>query len=410
MSFPDDKRAVSQVIGALLIFAFLVITFSGYQATIVPDQNAEIEFSHSQQVESDFVGIRNAVLNARDGETQSQQIPLSVRYPSRAIAVNAGPASGSLQTTKLGEYELTGAGTTPADVCRLPSGPVTTQRLSFTPNYNYFDGAPDRFSYGNSVAYRNFSSAKRVDTTQTLVQGSTVRIRPLSGDVQQSRDGAVSVTATAGTTATQQVAAPGSGATLELRVPSDLKPEDWRDQTELDEQDIVTAVTKYPDGIVLELQEDGDGITIACTPVGLDTEPPTQTTPTSTPTPTPTTTTPTTPTSTEPTLQSTSVTDNSETTRSNSQRNAKYDVSYEVDDPDNRFDRVRVTFDRRDGETVTKSASSKPTGSVSYTGPDGSSSPNQGGQEYTITIEVINSNGQVTDTKTYTDTADNNDP
>jgi hypothetical protein len=292
MQLLDDKRAVSQVIGALLIFVFLVIAFSGYQATIVPDQNAEIEFSHSQQVESDFVAIRNAVLNAQDAQTQSQQIPLSVRYPSRAIAVNAGPGSGSLRTTELGAYELTGAGTTPADVCRLPPGPVTTQRLSFTPNYNYYNEAPDRFTYENSIAYRSSGATERVDTTQTLVQGSTVRIRPLSGAIQQSRDGAVSVTATAGTTATQQIAAPGSGATIDLRVPSDLAADEWRDQTELDEQEVVTAVTSYTDGIVLELQEDGDGITIACTPIGLDTAPPTQTTPTPTATPTPTPTTP----------------------------------------------------------------------------------------------------------------------
>jgi hypothetical protein len=102
----------------------------------------------------------------------------------------------------------------------------------------------------------------------------------------------VSVTATAGTTATQQIAAPGSGATIDLRVPSDLAADEWRDQTELDEQEVVTAVTSYTDGIVLELQEDGDGITIACTPIGLDTAPPTQTTPTPTATPTPTPTTP----------------------------------------------------------------------------------------------------------------------
>jgi hypothetical protein len=107
---------------------------------------------------------------------------------------------------------------------------------------------------------------------------------------------------------------------------------------------------------------------------------------------------------TDPSLESSTVTDNSETTGPPFNRQAQYDVAYSVFDPDNRFDRVEVTFDSPEvaPETETNFAES---GSVSYTGPDGSS-----GDEYTIEIRVYDVSGSVVDSQTITDTADNTDP
>ena len=53
-SFRDDTREVSQVIGAVFIFGILVVAFSGYQAFVIPNQNAETEFNHYGDVKDDM--------------------------------------------------------------------------------------------------------------------------------------------------------------------------------------------------------------------------------------------------------------------------------------------------------------------------------------------------------------------
>ncbi|MFW5957258.1 MAG: hypothetical protein ACOCQ7_02355 [Natronomonas sp.] len=47
MNFGGDTRSVAPVIGFLLIFVILIITFSGYQAFVVPSQNEGVEFDHN---------------------------------------------------------------------------------------------------------------------------------------------------------------------------------------------------------------------------------------------------------------------------------------------------------------------------------------------------------------------------
>lgn len=113
---------------------------------------------------------------------------------------------------------------------------------------------------------------------------------------------------------------------------------------------------------------------------------------------------PTTPT--EPSLQNSEVVDTSDT--SGNDRRARYTVHYEIDDPDDRFDRVEVVFDHRQGGSETKTSMAEPTGSVGYVGPADSAKNNQ--DDYRITIYVYDEDGDVTDQTTYTDEADGDDP
>ena len=55
MTLLSDDRAVSPVIGVVLLFAMAIIAFSTYQATIIPGQNTEIEAKHYQSVQGDLV-------------------------------------------------------------------------------------------------------------------------------------------------------------------------------------------------------------------------------------------------------------------------------------------------------------------------------------------------------------------
>jgi hypothetical protein len=100
-----------------------------------------------------------------------------------------------------------------------------------------------------------------------------------------------------------------------------------------------------------------------------------------------------------PTLDSFTVTD---TTKWD---NTHYSVDYQVSNTA-QFQRVDVTFEDTEPNsswaTATKSSSQSPTGTVKY---------NQGGtegDEYEITVEVIDTNGFVVDSGTVTDVAGGN--
>ncbi|TKX42811.1 hypothetical protein EXE50_12435 [Halorubrum sp. ARQ200] len=43
----DDNRAVAPVIGVVILFGFLILALSLYQVEIVPQQNAETGFKHT---------------------------------------------------------------------------------------------------------------------------------------------------------------------------------------------------------------------------------------------------------------------------------------------------------------------------------------------------------------------------
>ncbi|PSP40870.1 hypothetical protein BRC63_05040, partial [Halobacteriales archaeon QH_10_70_21] len=111
MNFADDERAQSVVIGSLLVFTILVLSFSAYQAVSVPNQNLQVESEHYQDVESQFSQVRSNIINAiGSNETRSTAIDLGARYPSRVIALNPPPAAGRLETTDPGNVFVSEGG------------------------------------------------------------------------------------------------------------------------------------------------------------------------------------------------------------------------------------------------------------------------------------------------------------
>ena len=63
-----EDQAVSTVIGFVLIFGILVVSFSVYQATVVPQQNEDVEFEQQQSVQSDLIELSSSLLDVRSGD------------------------------------------------------------------------------------------------------------------------------------------------------------------------------------------------------------------------------------------------------------------------------------------------------------------------------------------------------
>ena len=100
MKFFNDEKAVSEIVGALLILLIIVVYLGTLQAYEVPKWNKDLETQHFDRVYDDFVNLRS---NFED--VSAKNIPktgslsMGIKYPERFMLRNPGPgASGILNT------------------------------------------------------------------------------------------------------------------------------------------------------------------------------------------------------------------------------------------------------------------------------------------------------------------------
>ena len=186
MEFRGDERAQSVVIGSLLIFTFLIIAFSGYQAFIVPQQNTETEFQHSQEVRNDLVELRAGISQAGSiDQPQYQTVQLGTIYSSRAIARNPPPPAGAIRTTD--PYPITISNGT--ETITIP-----TRFIEYRPGYTHLDTTPTW--YDASVLYlddRDDGGGIAVIEEQTLFDDGAVHITAVQNEFRRSGTGRVTV-------------------------------------------------------------------------------------------------------------------------------------------------------------------------------------------------------------------------
>ena len=190
MDFRHDRRGQSVVVGTVILFGFLILAMAAYQAQFVPAENDEVEFEHSQQVEGEFLDLRNAILRAGStGAAQSQSVQLGVRYPQRTLFLNPPPATGTLETTGTDPVEVNGTIASGAhenvDAFWATNPQFNTTSLRYTPSYNEYDGGP-RLLYEHSVVAAEFDDALLLRSDQTVVRDDRIAVTTLRGAVSEN--------------------------------------------------------------------------------------------------------------------------------------------------------------------------------------------------------------------------------
>ena len=196
MRFSRDRRGQSVVVGTVILFGFLILALSLYQVQVVPQENADVEFEHSQQVEGEFLGFRNAVLSAsQTGNDRSTSLKLGTRYPQRTFALNPPPASGRLSTTDPRELRIENATVEGEENVveywnnrTATEGAIAfdTRSLRYSPGYNEFRNGPD-LVYEHSLAVAEFENSVLSRSGQTAVDGDNrIRLTALEGNVDES--------------------------------------------------------------------------------------------------------------------------------------------------------------------------------------------------------------------------------
>ena len=197
MRFSRDRRGQSVVVGTVILFGFLIVALSLYQVQVVPQENTNVEYEHSQQVEGEFLDVRNAILSAsRTGDGRSTALKLGTRYPQRTFSLNPPPATGQLSTTDSRELRIENA-TVEGDENVVEywtnrtatDGAIAfnTSSLRYSPDYNEFRNGPD-LVYEHSLVTAEFDSTALGRSGQTAVDADRNRIRltALDGNVDTS--------------------------------------------------------------------------------------------------------------------------------------------------------------------------------------------------------------------------------
>lgn len=274
MDFWGDERGQPVQIGFILLFGILVLAFAGYQGYVVPNQNSQVEFQHSQESLNEMQTFREDFLGAAEDERRfSAGFTLGTDYQPRLIALNPPPVSGKLRTEQPGNgrFYLDTGDQSLAEVCGVEQdGGVPSKALVYQPSYNEYQNSP-RIVYENTVTYNRFSrnDAVTVTTEQTLIQGTDILIPPLVGEVSEDGTERHTVDLYPGKAGVGE--ASGSGMTL--TVPTELGVEQWESllEDEMGEDGKVESVS--PNGSNVDIALKAGSYDITCPVIGVGSEP-----------------------------------------------------------------------------------------------------------------------------------------
>jgi hypothetical protein len=261
-----DERAQSIQIGAVLLFAALLIAFSTYQAFLVPDQNEQVEFDHNQQVQSQLQQFHSAVVSS-PGTTSdaSVVVQLGTQYPARLVAVNPGSPSGSLYTeaTTNDDVNVSVANASAdgeiGDFWNGSRYNYSTGYLVYSPNYNEYSAAPDTV-YDSSVLYNRFRSGNVTLTNQSIVDGKQISLVAINGTYSTATSGAVSVSVDrrSSSTNTVEITNRSADSNVTLWIPTTLSKDTWESEL-LDGQFVDQGGHVRRDGLKMVTLPDATG-------------------------------------------------------------------------------------------------------------------------------------------------------
>ena len=282
MEFWGDDRGQSVQVGAILLFAILIIAMATYQAQVVPSSNAAVEFDHAQQVEGEFIDLRSSVLTAaRTGNPQSTALTLGTRYPQRTFFVNPPPATGTVSTSsdrtlRIENATVSGGGNVEA-FWNAHDLNFSTQSIRYTPRYNEYDNPPE-LVYEHSLVAAEFDRSVLARTGQTAVENDALSLTLIDGNLTESGVGTRGIDTEVLSQNGRSVSVEENGGPIVLVLPTTVDSaekreklaQEWAREIETDAN--VTALDDES-AIRIELTETDVSLRLSQIGVGSDTTP-----------------------------------------------------------------------------------------------------------------------------------------
>lgn len=239
-----DERAVSNLVGTVFLFGFLVILFSTWQATVVPAANKQTEFNAFLDLTADITDLRNALLStALDGTPVGTTVKTSAQYQPRVLFVNPSPPNGQLRTTPPQNITYThvqAVNPDSADYWNGDSRNFSTQSIVFEPGYNKLNVAPLVIT-PTGFTYRDADTTVPL-TSQVLIQENQLTAIALTGDVSGSGGLTTAVTTEPISPHTRTIAVTGeNNQNIIITVPTTLAATTWETRLLKNQPHVVTV-------------------------------------------------------------------------------------------------------------------------------------------------------------------------
>lgn len=264
---PTD-RGQSTLVGFILIFGFLLVSYSLFQAYVIPNQNAEVEYQHYQDVREDMTDVYAEIVTLGESSSDRQvlvSVDLGMYYPSRLLFLNPPPAAGSIQSSTQGTIQVGEQNAT--EIC---GGGNDTTGLIYSPNYAVTT-QPD-IRYENGLLYvETDTGAYATLEQQPVLSGDTINLYRLSGTLRtQSGTDTLPLEIT-GPGGSENPATDVSVTNVTLR--SDLPAEEWNQRVLTGDQSGLSAVDVDDDTVRIEGFDDTADYNVRCHSVGLGARP-----------------------------------------------------------------------------------------------------------------------------------------
>jgi len=239
-----DRRGVSEVIGAIFLFAIVIIAFSTYQAFIVPQQNAGVESEHLDTIDQQMQDLRNTVVSLPGtASDRSLTFRLGTTYRSRIVAVNPPDPSGTFRTAGTGNASvnvtLANAVATDGETADFWDGTNQSRNdggVVYVPGYNEFENPP-RIVYENSLLFKEFESGNVSETGQRLVDGQRLTVVALNGSFNRGSSETISVDLRAVSAASTSIEVTNeTGENVSITVTTRRNASSWREVLADDDQ------------------------------------------------------------------------------------------------------------------------------------------------------------------------------
>jgi hypothetical protein len=237
MITPTTERGLSEVLGAILMFALVFAVLVIVQVWAVPTANAQLELQHSEDLEADYGQLAaslDRVSSLGVGETVSMDAGL--RYPSRLFLINPPPASYTFASGDAESISLANVRTTDdeaAEYFTFDGSPLTVETRSYThsTDYNQYTTAPDLRLEGGVIYERSETGHVSVVSDGPVVDGRRISLVSYAGEFGSGGSETLDLTVTSLSGPTQRVTVEDTGTPMTLTLYTELSEEVW--ETEL---------------------------------------------------------------------------------------------------------------------------------------------------------------------------------
>jgi hypothetical protein len=234
MTFFAEERAVSPVLGGILMFGLAASLLILTQVSLVPAANQQVEFEHNLGVQADFERFQGSATRvAATGAPESVDVDLGVRYPNRFFLVNPPSATGRL-TTEDATIAIANVNATNPETAEYFASRATahtlaydTKRLVYEPNYRQYGTAP-RTVYEHGAVYNRYDGDVTLSkSTVPIVSGNEITFVLLDGDLNEQSVDSTTIRLQAASAPAQRISVTDTGAPITITLETFLPQSDW---------------------------------------------------------------------------------------------------------------------------------------------------------------------------------------